>query len=452
MKAQAYFIIVLFISLTVTMVQSYHADAQPSHSYAFLLVSNNQMGQLGIVRPNATMSVEYRNLPIPAEWRIPVVQQVSPDGHWIVFIAAAKEGDRRDIRLIGLYNAISGDMRILPSGQPVGVPGSVQGIVWSPNSRYLGMSLLTEFGSDVYVYGVDTAEWTNVTNDGWYHPYLAWSPDASQLATVTQICPIDQPCSWTLEIVNVVDGSRQTTLDLFALAPATGGVACELKWSPDGRYLTFAMGCESTIFETPKDMFIWDRVTGTVENATRFTLDAYDPATPLFLAAEYRTIWRDAETFFISAQYAIEPNIVNTATLMYRLPERELVPLFDDFVEEWAINPVTNQVAARVVETSSVRSSLVYRYELPIFVQILSVYFSDTEQVVFQNELPNGCDPQWSPDGTMLAYGQTPTGICYENDALVFYDVATQATTIYRPVLSDGSTPSAIFPIGWIAR
>src|SRR5690606_19275898 len=96
------------------------------------------------------------------------------------------------------------------------------------------LSLLRQT-SDVFIYSLQDESTVNLTGDGVFHPYLSWSPDSARLATFSENCPTAENCTRLLDILNVPNHSREASLDLIKLAPATAGIGCELRWSPDGR-------------------------------------------------------------------------------------------------------------------------------------------------------------------------------------------------------------------------
>lgn len=444
-------ILSLFCSSLVFSFGVYHADSawsQTGYRFAYLVFSEVFQAQLGVIDPNNLQaSAEYRDLPLPPDWRPPAVRVVSPNGEWGAFISASRAGNPRELQFMRLVNFISGETRDFePGSYHVGSRGLREVVAWSPDSRQVAFNVLRET-SDIFIYSLADGSTVNLTNDGFFHPYFAWSPDSTRVATFSENCLTAQNCTSSLDILNVLNRSREASLDLIDLAPAAAGLGCELRWSPDSQYLSFAPGCEYTTVESPKEVYVWDLTTGEATNATNFTLETHQRGGPLYLQGLYRTTWYDAQNLLIGATYQTNPNTARTTTTLdYRLPEGEAIPLFDDMIEEWALNPTTNQVAARRIVSEGDNGTFNGN------VQIVTLDPSGDSLNAASNDFPLGCDLDWSPDGAVLAYTVTATGHCSSTiQQITFVDGTTGASQTYTPLLEDGETPYGISPIGWVA-
>ena len=173
----------------------------------------------------------------------------SPDGKSLAFLSTRGEGSA------GAAGATSQIYRLgAASGAGAGaperltsVPGEVDDFAWSPDGRFIAFTARPpNIEEDPIVVGrnaqptrlgiLNVAERTTslLTGDGLDVQALAWSPDGSEIALVA--APGPRP-------------EDQIRLGLIVVSPSTGsvvrrlsenvGMAGGLRWSPDGRLITF---------------------------------------------------------------------------------------------------------------------------------------------------------------------------------------------------------------------
>lgn len=278
---------------------------------------------------------------------------------------------------------------------PIGPRGDI--LKWSPDGMTLafyGTSALDETITEVYVYHVDTQETVDLTN-GQLKPsqvQFSWSPNNQYLAFPTIPGP-------EYSIVDVLSGTiiGHTELDLPISYPGTLGV-CNSAWSPDGKYLAFAVGCSSTEPALWYETYIMDVSKGEVIPVTNL-MQAEHSGTVI---AQMKPYWSPREGTLL-VQYAYgrpsfleEPQlpgfsdkgfiVFDTATLSISSNNDALMPSVDRYIA-WS------QDNALVWRTASGW-------------QFASVSNGDIAKIG-DIDIPLGCWPSWSPDGAFFAYTGT---------------------------------------------
>lgn len=447
----------LSVLLATILSVSYPASAQVStgYSYAYLAFSSRTEAKIAIVNPtNLDAPPDYRDLGFPPDWRPPVVRDVSPDGEWIIFVSASNSGNENDLRYMRLVNLVTGETRDFESGHIyVGDYGISHAVYWSPNNRFFAFNALYD-SSDILVYSLEDQTTTNVTNDEQPYAAIVWSPDSTKLASLVFDCLTIENCVFQLHVIDLAHGSRQTSPNLVEVAPMVGGLGCNLSWSPDGRYVSFFKGCFAFSVDVAKEVFIWDTVQNELKQATNFTLPAFQPGGTHFSDATYMPIWYDADTLLIGARYKAQPDsLFSDETYLYKISTDTLSPLYEGETEEWVFNPVTDQIAARVVTTTDVHvPGQAWEERINGSVQVFELNPDETSRTV-QRILPLGCDLAWSPDGTILAYTVRRSEYCADRIQRFAFidDSGLGIDTEYIPLLESGETPYGVANIGWIA-
>jgi Tol biopolymer transport system component len=160
----------------------------------------------------------------------------SPDGSQVVFSAQAQEGSFRVPRELFVMNVDGTDRRQLTTdGAYAGFPA------WSPDgtsivyasyrgedygSGCLGFSICP---TDLYVIAVDGGAPSRLTADALSETTPTWSPDSSQLAFVA----VDAEGNGTLQMIDVDGGARHDV-------PTEGSGSISFpSWSPDGTRILY---------------------------------------------------------------------------------------------------------------------------------------------------------------------------------------------------------------------
>src|SRR5690606_10548106 len=123
----------------------------------------------------------------------------------------------------------------------------------------------------------------------------------------------------------------------------------------------------------------------------------------------------DPNTLLIGASHILGPNLPeNTETMAYNVADGTSAALFPEMVTEWALNPVSNVIAARLVpptpavedDTAPIDNSTVRLFTLDPTDSFALARASEADS------LPPGCHLAWSPSGATLAYVTTTSGDC----------------------------------------
>ncbi len=427
------------------------ANAQTLQGYALLVVSPEGASQLQIIGPaNGEFDMQRKALTALEGWYPSALSITSPNGEWVAFLLASlvSTGDPLLVRLVNLDSGETRDIaQGFLAGSEAGFVGTLQNLAWSPDGRFLALNMtLAQESSDleIFIYSVSDNRLTNLTNDEYSQMHVAWSPESTRFVTRTDDCSqrsVNNYCSYTLDIFDVADNSRLTSFQLPN--PALGsvefaGTACELRWSPEGSAISYVSSCTDGA-QVPRGVYLWNIAQDEAAQVTSFTPQATTQGIPDF-QGWYVPFWYDSDTLVVSADYMLPNRPENTETLAYNVVEGTRHMLFPEMVTEWALNPVSNVMAARLAQTSAVR----------LFTLDAADNFT-LEQVGESGSLPSGCHLSWSPDGATLAYVTTTSGYCADSiQSIIFVDGTTGEAREYVPEWGDDVW--YILPIGWVKQ
>ncbi len=313
--------------------------------------------------------------------------ELSPTGKYLAYFD-----------LDGLYVADlnTGKVELIStSASPIGPRGDI--LEWSPDGTMLasyGKSTVNEAATDVYIYRVDKRETVNLTK-GQLEPsqiQFSWSPNNRYLAFPT----IPGPKYF---IVDVTSGMTvgHTEYDPPVSYPGTLGV-CNSAWSPDGKYLAFAVGCSTIDPALWYETYIMDVNKGEVIPVTNL-MQIKDSGT---VVAQMKPYWSpDGKVLLVQYAYG-RPSflegpglpgfsdkgfiVFDIGTLSISSKNDTLLPSVDRYIawsqnnilvwrtdKEWQLANVSN---GNITESSNI-------------------------------DIPLGCWPLWSPEGMFFAYTGT---------------------------------------------
>ena len=434
--------------------------AQITYVYTYIAVTPNGQTKFVAVDPHSASSAgKQQDMQVPAGWLPPAYPaSVSPDGKWTLLAFEANDLRSLWVRLI---NVGSGETRDILQGflasRPTGFGGSLQNVAWSPDGQYVALNMSqTASGADleVFIYSLGDYKLTNLTNDDKEQFHIAWSSDSSHIVTLSEDCRSQtepSTCrSRTLDTFSLSTQTPETSLDLVksGFGPATqGAIACELEWSPSGRLVAFVSGCDDFVTEVPKEVYLWDIKQGGITPVTHFTTDLQKNGA-VFLRGTYHLAWLDANNLLIGAHYQGIPDVTNAQSVTYSVGTGAVTTLSQETVEEWAINPISKEIATRSVPPISIITGEekitgtigISAYNIAP-TGTLSNLSAGTQSVL-------GCNLSWTPDGGILAYTTTPSGRCDDlTQAIIFVDATTKTSQQHTPAFEQGTT---IIPIGWM--
>lgn len=457
---QRLFSLIALISVVVASTVLFHPDqlseAQvSSYGYAIAVqndtevqinvLGNDPLGEL-IVGPTLTVPENYRLIDAAASPTGTHIALGFWAGSWgikTIYILDMLNGGIQEIgNFVPLIQDIQDTTELFPS------------YLWSPNGSllaYVGHPVDEDGATDLYIYSLDTQSVFNLTQDVRYQYRVAWSQDGQYLSILSgsRECQVDT-CETMLEIWDVAQSQQVRTINLldylaFPLLPHTA--ACYFDWSPDNAHLSFMMGCE-ILSGRFFDMYVLDVHTGEVDQLTEFAAPSIVWDSPVQFGAIFSSAWYDGQTLLISAWVRpIFPNlgidaIYTSQTAIYQTSQWNETVLMSDLAMEWALNPATQQLAYRAA-TYSVDRNLYQPGQIGIQIARL-----ENNELVVQRQAPMGCHLAWSPDGTMLAYGdyQSVSGTCLGLEGFVLVDNTTGE--IVEVPLPTGNVVLG----GWIAQ
>jgi Lipoprotein LpqB beta-propeller domain/WD40-like Beta Propeller Repeat len=159
----------------------------------------------------------------------------SPDSQQLAFVDAGGGGASV---LVANQDATGRKLLLGPSG------GTIQSVSWSPIARSV---LVTGAGPDGATVDVVQADGTGAAavlslHDGTRLPSAQWSPDGSRIGyeRTTETTDPNVPVSLTRAEVWVMTADGASRLLLFHASSPLSALS-DVRWSPDGRYLTFAV-------------------------------------------------------------------------------------------------------------------------------------------------------------------------------------------------------------------
>ena len=195
----------------------------------------------------------------------------APDGQHIAYERTVRLNGHRDLFFCAA-NVVTNEEPLClepPQEIPRGLDPDAQShflpAVWSPDSTKVavdGQPLVTSSDTDVWIMDLESASWSNLTDDGYEGPLTetdesagppsgvaievqpTWSPDGTQIAverTVTGEDGAFMPS--TLSLINVAGGdiSEITLLPGSEAGTRDAGSVTGMSWSPDGTTLAVSV-------------------------------------------------------------------------------------------------------------------------------------------------------------------------------------------------------------------
>lgn len=433
-------LVLLIVCLSFGLAASQVLTQAAPYVYAYAVQNSNWEVEIYTVDANGeTTGLPLVTVPFGSMLFL-IDAQLSPNGEWIALIPSSREGEA-----IQLVNVHTLELRTIPAKLsflpvfPSMLSGPYQRVVWSPDSRYLAFLSIEADVRDVYLYSVvnDTIE--NFTNDEASESRIAWSPDSTRIVTLNEICENYITCYGFIDVWNLADHEREAQLELGGGGSALhDGFVCQLHFSPDQTWIFFAEFCDSSLFQSRQDMFLWKLTDQDAIQITNYT------EIPEFTGMElvygrYEPFWLNNDQLLIGAVYT-NPSTdyeLRTETILYDLPSgNTTVVMPGHMAHEWAVNPGSGELAIRTSEGS-----------LDDHAEVRIGIFNEP---AFETRLTfeGGCNLQWSPDGLSLAYAKrdTPLNCLHSVQSLILVDATSGE---YREIVTEDES---LIPVGWITQ
>ncbi len=219
------------------------------------------------------------------------VYWLSPNGRHIALLTPweddGPERPKHALTIIDLFTDVSIDQiadvgRYNPERDWAFV--SDDSIVWSPKGDKLVFERNSAGGQgvDLWVYDLQDASITPLTQSEAIDWHPAWSPDEERIAFTSR-----KPCGkaigecspmeeyWDIVVINAEGYDKQTIVDFrktdfFVNEHYTVKVLCNLNWSPNGDFIAFENRCLSGRNDAPHHVFISDLDGGRTDFVTKF--------------------------------------------------------------------------------------------------------------------------------------------------------------------------------------
>jgi Tol biopolymer transport system component len=418
---------------------------------------------LSLIDPLVPDLTQHREITIPKD-NAYIISGAIPNltGEWIGLPFQSMQGHK-----FQLYNSIS--ETILDVAQANFSVGDISGLsdqhfAWSPNGKFLAFAVSqpvenSEVGNGVYIYSVDEQRIVPLMKDVSNEARLAWSPDSKAIVIRKRSCPTMESCDYSLVILDPVAGTEIKTLQISTLLPELNfrqgsfiGVdtICDIDWSPDGRYISFIPLCSYEPTPLLKEVYAWDTLQDEMFPVTNFTT-ANQFQSP---TAVYRKIWVTPNTLLIGAAWNEDLKAeIKTKTVAIHLPDKNEIEISPSYVEAWAINPISSELAYRLVDAVEAADMSVKTTRL----HIGTLTISDSKATTLTSKLTiskNACRLSWSPDGSILAFteqaenttiGQTCT---LSPINVSFLDPITGRISVFQ--LEPNTPPNSTIIVGWV--
>jgi Tol biopolymer transport system component len=447
------FLAALFL-LFVMIAPPTSATSDADYWYAYLVGRPGHELRYAVMNP-LQLDKPLRYIPLGTTRYPGMLYKVasSPDAQWV----ALALGEPQVVTKISLLNTQTGEQGEIMQHYLLGARqellGPAQDMAWSPDSHYLALDVHQEFEmhryrSDIYTYDTVSGQMLDLTFDDFLNNRMVWSPDSTRMATVTEDCsrghvdPIKWYCSNYLQIFRLSDHALVNSIDItpqVAAANAFSDVACNLSWSPDGRYISLEIGCNGASWSATRELYLVDlntsQVTQFTDNISSLLGKLSEKDFPTY--AFYETVWHDSQHLLFTSQFGYGWGTLGTQWAAYQPGQDRIINLSLHTADFLALNPETGEVAYR--DIPSFNSDF---QPQNTHVQI-ATFKDDALTPTFTGQ--TGCYLSWSPDGGTLAYMSSPTDFCGDAERdVVFVDDVTHTTRVF-------TAPEAIItPIGWV--
>jgi len=428
--------------------------AQDNNKYAYMVFARYDQSILKLIDPSNLTDVQSSQLTIPKTKQLLQRWSLSPKGNWLALIY----GRPNESDAIRLINISSREVRdIVPQGRlsPAfnDYVGFNQAIAWSSDGNVLAFIDFTESGRTVYLYTINNKNLTKLSTDRPQPLRLALSGDGLQIAVESEWCIDREHCDMvSIDVYDITTQTKRKSIDnLFALSKggSIGTVICALTWSPMSQFISFVSSCDGTISDIPHELYVWDTQSNTIKQLTHFTEELLKESGVGGVNANYHMLWYNEQMLLVGVE-ALSNKSAQVQTVAYQMPEGLPIVISLASVQEWAVNPLTQEIAFR-------ESSLFNLSDMKPQISSVTVGNLSGKTLRRSKSVTPGCNLAWSPDGTILAY---TLGAGCENhrrsfslnpiQSFSFVRVPTGQQIQYTIPSNETSKDTVIVPLGWV--
>lgn len=415
------------------------------YQYGLYATQGNWQGNVVLFAPQEAKSVGMLTLPIPKDMHQPLWFAPSPNGYWIAFPLAEKRADPRQLSMVRLFN-VSNEQSIDLSVENVvltmtGFTGKLQNLVWSPNSQYFAINIYKDSHYKILIYHIPTNRIINVSDDENLFG-IAWSNDSTQVVMTTEHC--DTPnlgCKTQLAIYDVLLQKQLNAISLSGFIPDfsyRSTATCQISWSPNSRYIAFASICNSTLFNVPMEVYVWDISNNHIIQLTNYTDQTHKASKRLF--GLYNLAWINDATLIVGAVYYDVFESTRSEAFLYDVEHNQKTLFRESGITDITSNK-SGKIAFRQLPSQiSLNTLRTNSYPVTLLSVDTKQRFSDIIQ------LTDACAATWSPDGVYLAYSFQR--ICSDP----IYQLVVANILDNSTVESNIITQHQFIPVGWLAR
>jgi hypothetical protein len=256
-----------------------------------------------------------------------------------------------------------------------------------------------------------------------------WADDG-RLLVIKRVCVQGLGCETVPAILDANNLTETASFSGDFSVYAREGI-CEIRWSPDERYIAYIAYCDSTAIDVEKEVYVYDTVEDELNTVTNFTLgvslqDNY--------YAQYSLMWADNDTLLFGTLYDNASGF-HTETLTYDAATQSLTPLFVG-AEAWELAPDRQRIAYRAF-TATDYLNRTYS------VRIASLSNLNN----FSEQAGLGCNFMWSSDSRWLAYTEHTDSCKASVNQFRLTNIETSQNYMYVAAPAD-----KIVPLGWYEK
>lgn len=434
-------------------VLSVTAQSDSQSTFAFVSQSDAVLTFQRITVTDNRIETESYQHELPQYWALGQAA-ANPHNDWVMLdLRTQNLWALRGVNIAtGEFREIANEIIFAPTPNAMSYPA--QEFAWSSDGSYFAYNIATDTRvseTNTYLYNVENDVLIQLRSGLIHQTRLAWANHDNHLAIAVTDCT-DSSCRHYIDIYDAPTAILVSRYDLSSQLPSIRSAyrseICELSWSRDDRYLSFASTCDHSDPLATKEIYLLDTSTEVVQRITNFAFPQVSDDEFNYILAYYQTAWITPESLLISTIYDRGEN-QRSETYLYDVPQDTLNKIADGWVRNIAVNPVSENLAYQLIT----RDVLDHQFAN----QIQPIEITNSSEITQTNSIENrqtsirelGCDPTWSPDGLTLAYYTTENSDCrYNPTTFWFIDTQSGALTAYVPQFEN--PPFYVISLGWV--
>jgi hypothetical protein len=339
---------------------------------------------------------------------------------------------------------------VIISTPDFGLMAPAQYMVFSPNGRYLAYNVIEDmstFQQNTYIYDTLTGQRLRLTSENAMASQIAWSENNDRLGVIVTTCSTN--CAATLNVYSVGQWILEKSITLSTMVPEAATLSnsgvCQLRWSPNGDYVSLMANCDYSYYAYNKEIYVIDVQRGSLSRVTDFTY-TQERIAPLYaVLAEYSTAWLDGQNLLISSHYGSGDG--SRVTLAYNVETQQSITLSTSFSPSLLVNPMTSQLA---IQSDISESFDTVDRQSPLSIADVSIQNGSQLSISeVASRIPAvGCNPQWSSDGSYIATTRHRNGYCLGHVSAVNITRVNEGDYRTTEITLDPSLPS--IAVGWV--